>query len=95
MEKTLMILVIVALAGCNVPQQAEETVVIEPNLPSDQLLPANAAWLARYDDCFETQLAFNVRVLREVVGQQAKQIAALQPVVESNKPVEVYPNEVE
>lgn len=53
-------------------------------VPVDMLAKPNDQWLARYDDCFDTQLAYNVRMLREILKEQGKRIAAIQTV----KPVE-------
>ena len=75
--RTTLILLILLAAGCGSQQS-------EPKVPTDILPPANEVWLERYDDCFDTQLAFNVRMLRELMAQMNARLTALEAPVDPN-----------
>lgn len=72
----------------------------DPNWPRDVLIAPNDEWAARYDDCPETTLAYNVRFTQDVVRTHGRDIQTLLRVQAAIKahltgldPNEVDPND--
>lgn len=83
MKKSYMILILVLCLGCN------ETVK-KPNVKplTDQIMPARQDWKDGYGDTLETQLAFNVALIRYDQKQIFKYIQSLHAVDPNEVPIE-------
>jgi len=77
--KNLIILIVLMAAGCQEVQQQKYK-------PLNQLIaPARQDWKDAYGDTLETQMVFNLAVLRLNDVEIAKMINSLRPPVDPNE----------
>lgn len=89
----VLIVLLFLLVGCNEVQKAPEEAQPKTNIKplSEQLIPARQDWKGAYGDTLESQMAYNLVILRNNQLEIAKMISKMHPSVDPNVPID--PNE--
>lgn len=89
MKKVLIFTILLCIIGCNEVQKAPVTSV-KPI--GRYLVPMRQDWKDAYGETLESQMVYNLVIMRSNQMKIAKMISKLHPVIEPNEPID--PNRV-